>query len=483
MAAAPAPEAGKAFQEAMSTMPAPPSVPVVVSEKERRLIDWMQAHPHEVIRQRQDMLTLLTKRRCSYGSEGGGPFPTTLTPLFLELAAVEKIARVSEVFDRIIDKVIHAYVGGDEHVRSYFPYTDIPEEWIHWDPGYEKPTQLNRHDALFDGKNLKFIEFNTDNPGGRGWVDTLEDIYRAYPLYQELIAAYETERGDRPMLRAGMKAMLDCYREAGGRSQSPRIGLVSYKEYLGSSDIEIVRDYLVEHGVEAHFMDPRDFEYRKGKLYSGNLPFDILNLGIRFVFFKRFPREVRDFLEAIRDRAVVALNPLRAIIGSHKEILSFVSNTYNHHYFTEDEAAVIREHLPWTRKLDETITMSPEGTDIALQDFIIRERDRMVLKPCGGAGGQGVTVGHTTSEGEWRDTVKHTMGCPWWIVQEAVPIPEYEMPVLKDGKIVLEKKFMNVNPYVYGGRYVGCLGRVSERNVINVSAGGGLIPCFPLREK
>ncbi|MBI4867396.1 MAG: hypothetical protein HY816_10645 [Candidatus Wallbacteria bacterium] len=466
-------------ESALSATPPAPTVAVVVSHKEQKLIEWMMAHPNEVIRQRQEMLMTLAKRRCTYGRDGG-TMPVTLTPLFLSQAALNKVKTVGETFDRIIDKVVNGY-RDDPRVRAHFPYTEIPKEWIDWDPGYAKPTVLNRHDALFDGKNLKFIEFNTDNPGGRAWCDTLEEIFRSYPMYQDLISSF-TPKADRAMLRAGVDALLHCYKDAGGTKEKPRIGIVSFKEYLPGSDMEITRDYLVEHGYDAHFMDARDFEYRDGGLYSNRVRFDLLNLALRFLFFKRFPREMKDFLEGIRDRGVVCVNPWRATIGAQKEAMSFISNPENHGYFTEEEVAVIKEHLPWTRKLDETITMSPDGSDISLQEYMVKNKERLVLKPGWGAGGQDVKVGRTTDTAEWNSVVSNVIGCPWWVVQEAVPVPEYEMPVLKGGKVVLEKKFLNINPYIFDGKYAGCLGRVSASNVVNVSSGGGIIPIFPLKE-
>lgn len=466
-------------ETAASTMPSGPSVAMVVSHKEQKLVEWMMAHPNEVIRQRQEMLTLLAKRRCTYGRDGG-TMPITLTPLFMSQTALDRVRRVGEIFDRIIDKVVDGY-RDDPHVRAHFPYTEIPKEWIDWDPGYAKPTMLNRHDALFDGKSLKFIEFNTDNPGGRAWCDTLEEIFRAYPMYQDLIANF-SKPFERRMMKAVLDSLLEVYREAGGTKDRPRISIVSFKEYLPGSDMEITRDYFVEQGYDAHFMDARDFEYHDGGLFSGRVRFDIINLALRFLFFKRFPREMKDFLDGIRDRAIVCVNPWRAIIGAQKEAMSFISNPVNHHYFTEEEVKVINEHLPWTRKLDETITMSPDGSDISLAEYIIKNRDRLVLKPGWGAGGQDVKVGRTTDANEWNGTVRDVMGCSWWIVQEAVPIPEYEMPVLKGNKVVLEKKFLNINPYIFNGQYAGCLGRVSASNVVNVSSGGGIIPIFPLKE-
>lgn len=454
-----------------------PSLEANFEAAEKALTDWMIANPREVIKHRQQFMQQLIKRRCSYGD--GGILPVTLAPMFLKQSSVERIGRVAVELDRILDKAVNLYFE-DDYVKSYLPYPDIPVEWINWDPKYKKPTMLSRHDALYDGKTLKFIEFNTDNPGGRGWLDTYEDLLIHSPLYKDLIAKY-CKTSDRPMLHALKESLLQCYREWGGKKERPRVALVSFKEFLSGSDSEIVRDYLIEHGIEANFIDPREFEYRNGKLYSGNVQFDIVNMCLRFTFFKRYPREMQDFLHALRDGAVCQVNSFRATIGSQKELLSFLSNEENHHYFTSEEAQCIRDHIPWTRKMDETITQSADGRDISLQAYAIKNQENMVLKPTWAAGGYEVYVGKFTDKGKWASAVESAMGCPWWILQEAVDIPEYEFPVIRDNKVLLEKKNLNLNPYVFNGEYVGCLGRISESKVINVSAGGGIIPVFSLK--
>lgn len=448
------------------------------NEADKALTQWMIEHPKEVIRYRQEFMHQLLKKRCSYGE--GGILPVTLSPMFLKHDSLQRIAQVAETLDRVLDKAVNLYFE-DDYIKTYFPYPDIPLEWIHWDYRYSKPTVLNRHDALYDGKTLKFIEFNTDNPGGRGWLDTYEDLLIQSPLYKDLIAEY-AQISDRPMLYALKEALLKCYREWGGTKERPRVALVSFKQFLSGSDSEIVRDYLIEHGIEANFVDPREFEYRDGKLYSGNVQFDIVNMCLRFTFFKRFPREMKDFMNALRDGAVCMVNNFRAALGSQKEMLSFLSNEENHHYFTPEEAACVKEYLPWTRKMDETITISKEGQDISLFNYVMKHREELVLKPTWAAGGYEVYVGKFTDREKWSNAVESAMGCPWWIVQEAVEIPEYEFPVIKDNKVVLEKKNLNLNPYVFDGKYAGCLGRISESKVINVSAGGGIIPVFALKE-
>ncbi len=436
------------------------------------LVEWMQKHPGELMKQRQECLRLLMKRRCAYGRTGGS-LPLTLTPMVLTKKSVEFVAKATEVLDRAMDKVCMAYLN-DPYVREQFPYLDIPKEWVEWDPGYPKPTVISRHDALYDGKTLKFLEFNTDNPGARAWADTYEECYRTMPMYEELFS--HTKNYERRQMKAMLEIFQRYWKEYGKGSGKPRIALSSFKEYLPGSEWEILRDFLIEHGLEANFIDSREFEYRGGKLYSGNVPFDILHLCLRFVFFKRFPKEHRDFYEGIRDRAVITINHFRAAVGSQKEVMAFMTNPENFKYFDSEEVEAIKKHVPWTRRMDETITISPDGRDIALIDYTHKNREKLVLKITTGAGGHDVYVGKATDDGKWGEVVDSIAGMPWWIVQEVCDIPEYEIPVLEDNKVVMKKKHVNLNPYVFDGKYVGSICRTSDLKVINVAAGGGIMP-------
>lgn len=448
-------------------------------EAELKMEEWMLANPKEVIKERTAFLEKLNKKRCSYGENTA--LPISLTPVFLKDSTVKLIADVGETLDRALDKVCDAYLAGDENVKSYIPYPEIPEEWIDWDPGYKKPTVINRHDALFDGKELRFIEFNTDMPGGRGWIGVYEELFAQQSYCKDLIDNFVNPK--RPnTIKMFLDSFLNCYKEFGGKKKNPRIGIVSFKSYLVGSDAEIVRDYMIENGYEANYLDPRELEYKNGGLYSNNIQFDIINLAIRFLFFKRYPRELKEFLAAIRDKAVCTVNPFRAIIGAHKELMSLMTNEDNHYLFTAKEREAITKHVPWTRKLDETITLSPEGTDISLHEFLLKNKETMVIKPTGGAGGQDVFVGANTDDAKWHAVVENCMGCSWWIAQEAFPVPEYDFLCLKDGKVVKEKRNLNLNPYIFNGKYAGTLGRASRSKVVNVSSGGGgLIPVFPLK--
>jgi hypothetical protein len=64
-----------------------------------------------------------------------------------------------------------------------------------------------------------------------------------------------------------------------------------------------------------------------------------------------------------------------------------------------------------------------------------------------------------------------------------VPVPEEMFPTVEDGHVQMRRKRFNSNPFGIGGRYAGMITRISDRAVINVSAGGGLLPSVVGRHK
>jgi glutathionylspermidine synthase len=442
----------------------------------RDLMNWMVKNPDDVLAARQEIQFKLIKKRFVYGDS---TMQTTLMPIFLKRESLEKIRRTSEILDGVIEKVIRLYFD-DEYVRSYYPiHFEVPRSWLHSDTGYVRASTINRHDVLFDGKTLKYIEFNTDNPGGKGWTDLLEQLFRQHPLYKDLID-YSAD-GDRRVLHGIMDALLQANQEAGGPSK-PRIALVSFRDLGSRGDEEIVRDFFIEKGLETNLIDPRDLEHRNGGLYSNGVKFDLLLRSLKARYFLNYPRELTDFHRGVMSRAACMVNSWRALLGAEKSVMSFLTNPINHPYFTPEEVKVIKDHVPWTRMFDETVALSPTGEEVSLKAYMLRHREDLVIKPSAGAGGEGVMVGRTTDPVVWKDTINEHIGSPTWVVQEYVAIPQIKLPVIQKNKVVVESKFLNLSPYVFGGKYAGILGRVSAKDVINISAGGGMIPVFPVKE-
>jgi hypothetical protein len=99
-----------------------------------------------------------------------------------------------------------------------------------------------------------------------------------------------------------------------------------------------------------------------------------------------------------------------------------------------------------------------------------------VLKPASEYGGHGVALGIETDQAEWDRIIATHAERSDFVVQEYVPVPEEMFPTVEGGHVQMRLKRFNINPFGIGGRYAGTITRISDQAVINVSAGGGLLP-------
>ena len=88
-----------------------------------------------------------------------------------------------------------------------------------------------------------------------------------------------------------------------------------------------------------------------------------------------------------------------------------------------------------------------------------------------------------TSQSDWDRLIEEHHPQGDYVVQEYVPVPEEMFPTVEDGRVQMRLKRFNINPFGIGGHYAGMITRISDRAVINVSAGGGLLPSVVGRHK
>ena len=239
----------------------------------------------------------------------------------------------------------------------------------------------------------------------------------------------------------------------------------------------MIQRYFKSKGYETIIADPRELKYRKGKLYHRNFRIDLVYRRAIFKELMERIEDVRDFLNAYRDGAVCVVNPLRSRLVSNKATLAIMTNHKEFRgFFTEEENRFISRHVPWTRLVADMQTHY-ENNLVFLLKFIVHHKDNLVLKPADSYGGKNVTIGRETRQEEWTKLVNAILvNKEDWVVQKYVEITEMSVPELKDGEVSLIKKKYNLNPFVFGHRYAGSMARLSEQSVINVSAGGGLVP-------
>jgi len=151
---------------------------------------------------------------------------------------------------------------------------------------------------------------------------------------------------------------------------------------------------------------------------------------------------------------------------------------------------VIRQHVPWTRVVEDVKT-DYQGKPIALLDYIRKNQKDLVLKPSDEYGGTGVTLGWEVDAKHWEKSIEAALpggksakehGC--WIVQEKIAMRRGEFPHIgANGKVEFRDMLVDLAPYMFRGKLAGFLTRLSASSLANVTSGGGQIPAFRVEPK
>jgi hypothetical protein len=435
---------------------------------------WARDHAD----QGQELLDDLYRRQLEADIKfRGQPIATFLRPVFLSEAQRDLVQRASQVLLDCAERLIEQYMV-DPEVRETIGLPPDEEEFALLDTGLKRQVVIARPDSFLNGEDLKFLEFNSDSPAGVVWTDLHEEVFLASPIMSGHPWSAQLGRCDcRRMLIDGL---LDAYADF-GLAQEPVAAIVDWNDAGTWPEFEIVQRCFQERGVPAVVTDPRQFELRGETLYADGTAVNLVyrRAIIRELHEKREEPGVHDFLEAYRRGLVCVVNPFRAKVSGSKACLALLSDARFDRLFNDEQNAVRRAHVPWTRVLrDENIDF--EGRRCDLFELARNSMEIFVIKPTSGYGGRDVMIGNETEPSAWDDRLDHAAKSPGeWTIQRFVNIPEEDFPVM-DPDLVFEPRKVNLNPYLFGGRYAGSFVRLSTNSVINVSVGGGMAPAFVL---
>jgi glutathionylspermidine synthase len=410
----------------------------------------------------------------------GHTIPFVLMPHFVSPDQLRRVRRAVESLCRVLDRFCDAYPT-DERLRSELDLPALEDSLIRVDPGYDRPLRICRLDAFLSGDDVRFLEFNADSPAGIGYTDILHHgLARAIRLPRvetQFDATYE------PMLPVLLDTLLDAYRQLRARRggsdlpETPRLALVDSPGSPSVPEFRIVCRAAGEAGIEALWATTHDVTYDGSLLRVSGEP---VHLVYRRVMVEELAEG--DLTAAYRDGRACVVNPPRARVANNKKLFALLDDPRFAHLISPRDAEVIAQTIPWTRVLRPgRVTYGQWVVD--LLDFVSDNRPRLVVKPASEYGGHGVALGVETTQEEWDTTIAEAAERGDFVVQEYVPVPEEMFPTVEDGHVQMRLKHFNINPFGLGGSYAGMLTRISDRAVINVSAGGGLLPSVVGRHK
>ena len=423
----------------------------------------------EVAQETQEQLDDQLERRGLFFGER--PLCTVLRPRFLTTAQDQflkrEVGRLLPAFDAAYDRAIQ-----DPAFRRQFRLFDWEEELLPLHPGFHDPSPVSRLDAFFTHERggLKFTEYNAETPAAASFNDVLGEVTYGLPVMRQFLRRYEVR--PQPARHMVMHALMDAYRTWSGTRQKPSIVILDWREVPTYAEFVITADYLRSQGHDCIIADPRDTEYRDGKLYADGVHVDLIYK--RVLITELIERGGMDHpvVRAVRDGAACMVNPFRCKILHKKASLAVLSDERNADMFTESQLEAIHAHIPWTRVVEERHT-DFHGESVDLLDFMQRNRDRLVLKPNDEYGGSGIVLGWDVSDSDWDFAARRAVEEPY-IVQERITLPTEPYPSMVDGRLVITDRILDTAPFIFHGAVMeGCLTRLSSDPLVNVTAGSG----------
>lgn len=416
---------------------------------------------------------------------GDRPLCTVLRPMFHTADSYRYLTERTALTLSVFRKATVALLA-DPKLRAQLFLDQIEEELISLPTGYSTNIPTARLDSFFTrhldgGYTLNFIEFNGESPAGMAYNDVMAELFLELPIMQRFQERYPVQSLEvRPH---AIEALLRIYYQwRGNRNKLPEIAIVDFRGVPTTSEFKLFAEYFAKHGITSVICDPDEMEFRNGQMYAAGQPVD-------FVYKRVLASELvqkyglnHPIIDAVRAGAVCMANPFNCKLLHKKASFAFVSDERNAHLFTAEEQDAVRQHIPWTRMVEERKTISPDGATLDLVPWISTNKEQLVLKPNDEYGGKGVLIGWETEQAVWDSALQTALREPS-IVQMRATIAYEDFPRIDDqGNLDISQRLVDCDPFLFHGDSIGgCLTRLSTVTLLNVTAGGGsAAPAFLL---
>ena len=404
----------------------------------------------------------------------------SLTPFVYSPDLQQEVKEISISYAKILEYLFQQYPE-DERIREVLGYSGELESHLREMTVYPRNMALARLDIFRTVDGLRMVESNTETPGGNEECTALETGYL------DVMGLEGVRQLDR--LEVVFNTLIDHYKvqmEYKGIpvKEKPTVNLITW-----DWDIERIRgeyDVLIntirDKGCKCDIIDPNKL------VFEGR---DAINpeMGEKVdLFYRRFtsdelPKHAEygfGLAKKLNDSGAAVVNPFCTKRVDSKNIMVLVKDeSYGPVFSSELHPHVerIRGILPWTRKIGEEIEVDGEPRNG--YEFLLEERERLVIKEANSYSSVGVFIGEDKDEEEWNQIVDMALGGDF-IVQEKINLPT--MPVrLFDGENEFTKELIyNVNPYMFNGDFGGIYVRASTDKLTSFKVGhlSTVLPAF-----
>lgn len=421
----------------------------------------------------------LERARLTFGGRRLSPY---LRPHFVGEEDFARVRQICETVWSAIEKVKDAAVA-DPSLMDELGLSKTERELAQIDPGYVVVSPTARLDSFLTDNAYSFVELNGESPAGIAYADAAFEIFQELPVMKRFAESYKVWRFEGRALM--LEVLLSCYEEFLGRrpDRPPRIAIVDLKGMPTQKEFELFCEFFEARGYPSIIASPDELEFRNGRLRAGNFEIDIVYKRLLVNEYLPIMPDYPALLDAYRARAVCMVNSFRSKLIHKKALFSVLTDERHALIFNHPEQAVIRKHVPWTRRV-RAGRSDYFGAKIDLLKFIEEQREQLVLKPNDDYGGHGIYIGWNTDEIAWDEAIHNALGNGDYLVQERVSTAREVFPALRqDGTIDFTEQLVDLDPLLFNGKVGSAFTRLSSTELANVSSGGGMVPTFVIAKR
>jgi hypothetical protein len=405
----------------------------------------------------------------------GRPVSPFLRPHFLTRRQYEHLVKATESLTASIDRVKRMALA-DPSLQSRINLLPAERMLAQVDPGYSTLAVTSLLDTHIHNGSMQFFEYNAESPSGVAYSEMLANLFYESAPVKAFRRRHKLSKlgGSKHFLQALLKA----YKEYGGKKK-PNIAIVELKQPFPTADTAefgLLTRQFAELGYAAEIVSPDALEYRNGVLRAGAFAIDLVYRRIPLnEFLMRYDLN-HPLVRAYRERTVCVVNSFRAELSRKKAIFDLLTDEAVTAKFPAAERKALREYLPWTRVVADTRTTYGDRV-VNLPEFILRNREKLVLKPNDGSADSPSVRGWETDETGWEKALKQAARRTY-VVQERIEDTPVPFPVYNWGQLEYREMHVDVTPHVFLGKVHGCSSHLTAAG--GFSSAAGLAPTFIL---
>jgi hypothetical protein len=423
---------------------------------------------------------LAERMQAEHLTQGGRLICPFLRPNFLTHRQYDGMVKAAEALFAAIDRV-QLMALGNPALLARMELLPAEKMLASIDPGYSFLAVTSLLDTHLSNGSMYFVEYNADTPVGVAYGEALADLFYDCPPVKEFRKRYGLHKlGGKKHLLA---ALLKAYKQFGGKKQA-NIAILEFRQPFQSTEqgeYLLLRDFFRAEGYPTEIVSPEQLEYRAGVLRRGNFAIDLVYRRVKVQEFLLRHDLSHPLVRAYREGKVCVVNSFRSELAHKKAIFDLLTDETITAGFPAAEKRAIRHYIPWTRVVAANKTSYQDQT-IDLPEFILKNRERLVLKPNDDSGEHHSVRGWESDETAWDRALRRALRMPY-VVQEKVEATHAAFPLLRYGELEVRQMQVDLHPHAYLGKVQGCSSWLSAGNGGGFSTITGLAPTFILEPK